>query len=403
MEPSTSFDTYYKEIEGELRTNILPFWDKTIDLENGGFFGRILNNGEVKKKSPKASVLNTRILWTYSAVYRKFREKRYMELAQRAYSYLKDFFYDKEKGGIFWLLDCKGNPIDTKKQIYAQAFCLYALSEFYKIYREKEVLDWTSEIFELIEKYSFDPEYLGYFEAMDRNWNWIEDVRLSEKDQNERKTTNTHLHLLEAYTNFLEVKKDERVKTRLKQLVQIFLDKIIDPATGHFNLFFDEKWNKKSQVFSYGHDIEGSWLIWKASSLLGDESLKRKVKEASLRLAEATLRDGVDSSGGVMNEGNIMGVFDSDKHWWVQAEAMVGFFNAFELSGDDKFFNASWDSWNFIKKYIIDYKNGEWFFRVNREGIPYYEEDKVGPWKCPYHNSRACLELMERLGPFRNN
>ena len=275
-------DNYYKEIENELKNNILPFWNKIVDGENGGFLGRILNNGEIIKDSPKSAVLNTRILWTYSALYGKFKEKKYLELAERAYEYIKKYFRDDKKGGIFWLLDYKGQPIDMKKQIYAQAFCIYSLAEYYKISDNREAIDWAIDIFGLIEKHSFDSEYPGYFEACDREWNPIEDVRLSDKDKNENKTMNTHLHVLEGYTNFLRIWKNEKLEKQLKLLIDIFLNKIIDSKTGHFNLFFDELWNLKSDIFSYGHDIEGSWLLYEAAELTNDETLIKNPHSGSI-------------------------------------------------------------------------------------------------------------------------
>ncbi len=391
-------DNYYKEIENELKNNILPFWDNTVDEENGGFLGRILNNGKIIKDSPKSAVLNTRILWTYSAVFRKFKEERYLELAQRAYDYIERYFRDDEKGGIFWLLDYKGYPIDTKKQIYAQVFCIYSLVEYYKISGNQNALKWAIEIFELIEKYSFDSEHPGYFEAYDREWSPTEDVRLSDKDQNEKKTMNTHLHVLEGYTNFLTIWRSEKLEKQLEQLIYIFLDKIIDPKTGHFNLFFDERWISKSNFFSYGHDIEGSWLLYAAAEMLDDDDLMERVKKASLKLANITLKEGLDTEGGIMTEGDRNGVIDTDKNWWPQAEAMVGFLNAFQISNDRKFFEVSYNCWNFVKKHIVDREKGEWFSRVNRKGTPNLsEENKLGPWKAPYHNTRGCLEIMKRI------
>jgi cellobiose epimerase len=391
-------DTYYKEIENELKKNILPFWNETIDNENGGFLGRILNNGKTVKDSPRSAVLNTRILWTYSAVYNKYKKELYFELAKRAYDYIKKYFRDKQNGGIYWILDNKGIPIDRRKQIYAQAFCIYALAEYYKISGDRNVLNWAIEIFELIEKHSFDPEYPGYFEACDREWNPTEEVRLSSKDQNEKKTMNTHLHVLEGYANLLNIWKNKKLEKQLELLINIFLEKIIEPKTGHLNLFFDEFWNLKSNIFSYGHDIEGSWLLCEAAEILNHKDLIKKVKKSALKTANTVLNEGIDSDGALMNEGKTAGVRDTDKHWWPQAEAMVGFLNAFQISNDEKFLKASYNCWVFVKKHIIDYKNGEWFFRVNRKGEPYYtEENKLGPWKAPYHNSRACIEIMGRL------
>jgi mannobiose 2-epimerase len=392
-------DNYYKEIEKELKNNILPFWDKAIDEENGGFLGRILNNGEIIKDSPKSAVLNTRILWTYSIIYSKFKEEKHLDLAKRAYEYIKEHFRDREKGGIYWMLDYKGNPINDKKQIYAQAFCIYALVEYYKISGNQNTLKWAIEIFELIEKHSFDSEYPGYFEACDREWEPTGDVRLSDKDQNEKKTMNTHLHVLEGYANLLNIWKNKKLEKQLELSVNIFLDKIIDPKTGHFNLFFDEFWNLKSNLFSYGHDIEGSWLLYESAEILNYKDLLKKVKKQALQTANIVLTEGIDSDGALMHEGKTDIVTDTDKHWWPQAEAMVGFLNAFQISNDKKFLDASYNCWNFVKNHIIDKENGEWFFRVNRKGDPYLsEEDKLGPWKAPYHNTRACLEIMKRLG-----
>lgn len=391
-------NNYYKEIENELKNNIIPFWNKTIDTENGGFLGRILNNGEIVKESPKSAVLNTRILWTYSAVYSKFKEEKHLKLAERAYEYIKEYFRDREKGGIYWILDYKGNPIESKKQIYAQAFWIYALAEYYKISGNRDVLNLAIETFELIEENSFDLKYPGYFEACDREWNPIEDVRLSDKDQNEKKTTNTHLHVLEGYANLLRVWKNKKLKERLELLINIFLKKIIEPKTGHFNLFFDELWNLKSNILSYGHDIEGSWLLCEAAEILNHKDLLKKAKKSALTTANTILTEGIDRDGALMNEGKRTGVTDTDKHWWPQAETMVGFLNAFQISNDEKFLKASYNCWEFVKKHVIDYKNGDWFFRVNRKGKPYLDtENKLGPWKAPYHNSRACIEIMKRL------
>jgi mannobiose 2-epimerase len=393
-----NIEKYYNEVEEELKSNILPFWDRTIDKEKGGFHGRILNNEKIVKDAPRSAILYTRLLWAYSAVYFKFKEEKYLKLAKRAYKYIQEHFRDEENGGIFWLLDSEGNPIEYKKQIYSQAFCIFALSEYYKITKKEDALNWAIEIFHLIEENSYDSEYPGYFEAYDKEWNILEDVRLSEKDKNERKTMNTHLHLLEGYTNLMRIWEDKKLKQQLEQLIRIFLDRIIDPKTGHFNLFFDDYWNLRSSYFSYGHDIEGSWLLHEAGKELCNSSLLELLKSASIRLADITLMEGIDEDGGLMNEGDNHGVNDTDKHWWPQAESMVGFLNAYQITKETRFYDASYNCWEFVKENIIDRKNGEWFFRVNKEGKPYYsEENKVGPWKAPYHNIRACLEIMRRL------
>ncbi|MFN8257273.1 MAG: AGE family epimerase/isomerase [Bacteroidales bacterium] len=378
--------------------SILTYWnEKTIDEVNGGFYGQIDGTNTLQPESPKGAVLNARILWTFSAAYRINRVERYHEMASRAKDYLMNHFIDKEFGGVYWMLDFKGNPIDTKKQIYAQSFAMYGLSEYYRATGDKTALNEAVNLFELIEKYSFDKDKNGYFEAYSRDWKLLEDLRLSDKDANEKKTMNTHLHVLEGYTNLYRVWPDENLKKQIIGLIDVFANQIINSNSWSFKLFFDENWQCKSEITSYGHDIEGSWLLLEAAEVVGMHAIVEKVKQIILKMAEEVLKNGLDADGGMINEKKDSHI-DYDKHWWPQAEAIVGFVNAWQVSGDIKFLEKACKVWKFTKSSIIDKKGGEWFFRVNREGKPYPEEDKVGPWKCPYHNSRACFEIIERFG-----
>ncbi|MBX2841203.1 MAG: AGE family epimerase/isomerase [Flammeovirgaceae bacterium] len=383
----------------ELIEKILPYWmDNMTDFENGGFYGRITGENELIKEAPKAAILNTRILWTFSEAYNILEDEAYLATAQRAYDYLLKHFVDSTNGGIFWSLDYLGNSIDSKKQIYAQAFAIYALSAYYKATQEEEALLLAQELFGLIEKYSFDPIQNGYLEAFDNEWNLLEDLRLSDKDANEKKTMNTHLHILEAYTTLNKIWEDSNLKIKLENLIELFLNKILDQKSMHFNLFFDEFWNLKSETISYGHDIEGSWLIQEAAESLGNPQIKSKVKTIALKMTEVNMEEGLDYDHGLFNEKDGNDHLDTDKHWWPQAEAVVGYINAFQVSKDESYLSQASQTWDFIASKIIDQKNGEWYFRVNKEGKPYSDEDKAGPWKCPYHNGRACLEIIKRLG-----
>lgn len=383
----------------ELTEKILPYWmDKMTDFENGGFYGRITGENELIKEAPKAIILNTRILWTFSEAYNILQDEAYFATAQRAYDYLLKHFIDRKKGGVFWNLDYMGNPIDTKKQIYAQAFSIYALSAYYNATQEDEALYLAQELFGLIEKYSFDPIQNGYLEAFDKNWNLLEDLRLSDKDANEKKTMNTHLHILEAYTTLHQVWDDSNLKIKLENLIDLFLSKILNQDSMHFQLFFDEFWNLKSNMISFGHDIEGSWLLQEAAESLGNEKILKEVKQIALKMTDKNIAEGLDEDHGLFNELDGTGHLDTDKHWWPQAEAVVGYINAYQISKDKSYLNLATQTWEFISNKIIDQSNGEWHFRVNKAGKPYLEEDKAGPWKCPYHNGRACLEIIKRLG-----
>jgi mannobiose 2-epimerase len=390
-----------KEIRKELN-NILDYWEKyAVDHDNGGFYGLVDIDNIPDPHADKGIILNTRILWTFSAAYRFTGKKGYMALADRAYHYLKSFFFDHHYGGVCWEVDCRGNPVNKRKQIYAQAFAIYALTEYFQIKKDPEVIKHALHIFQLIEKHSHDNLRGGYIEAFDEKWGYLEDVRLGVNDQNEKKTMNTHLHVLEAYTNLYKIRKDKLIHDKLAGLINIFVHHIIDKKTYHMNLFFNEQWDLRSSKISFGHDIESAWLLYEAVKTLTDESLLKKISDLSLKITRASA-EGLDNDGGMMNEYDMSGShLDGDKHWWPQAEAMVGFLNGYELSDDDYFYNLFLGSWAFIKKFIIDHKKGEWFWRVNRDGRPSGEE-KAGFWKCPYHNTRACIEAITRLERIEN-
>lgn len=397
MHPSVC-SSFRAELEAELHDHILSFWrERMVDSERGGFYGRLDGAGRLHPRAAKGVVLNARILWSFAAAARHSGRDDYRRLAERAYAYLHEHFADREQGGVYWLLDCEGRPLDTKKQIYAQAFAVYALAEYYRLGGSREALDWAVRLYGLIERYSRDRQRGGYLEAFDRDWRLLADLRLSEKDANEAKTMNTHLHVLEAYTNLYRVWPDGQLRQDLRQLIELFLARFIDPATHHLHLFFDEAWNLKSRTISFGHDIEAAWLLTEAAALAGDASLLEEVETTAVAIAAATLVRGVDADGGLFNEAGPAGLTDTDKHWWPQAEAMVGFWNAWELSGEERYAEAARRSWGFIREYLVDRAGGEWRWGVRRDGTPMREEDKAGPWKAPYHNTRACLEMIGRL------
>lgn len=380
----------------ELTGNILPFWmSQAVDMENGGFFGRINGRGKIFHDADKGGILHARILWTFSAAYNQLGGNEYLAMAERCKDYILCHFFDKKYKGTYWKITFDGKPAETKKQIYAQAFIIYALAEYYKASGDKVALQRAEELFRLIEEKSFDLKLNGYLEAFSREWELLEDLRLSEKDANEKKTTNTHLHVLEAYTNLFRVTGDHETGRKLWNLTTLFIDKIIHPQSGHLQLFFDESWNSKSSLISYGHDIEASWLILDAASVLKDKSFLNKVKQSCISLAKASL-EGLQADGSLIYEKNPSeNLIDTDRHWWPQAEAIVGLVNLFEMTGDAQYIQKAVNCWNYVENNLIDRDNGEWYWSI-RNGIPNLEEDKTGFWKCPYHNARSCLEIITR-------
>ncbi len=393
-----TINTLRKEVTEELEGNILPFWmNKMTDRERGGFYGRISGEDVLMPDEPKGAILNARILWTFSAAYRLLKKPEYLATATRAKRYLLDFFYDKQFGGIYWSVDCEGNPLDTKKQIYALGFAIYGLSEYARATGDEEALEYAIQLFEVIEKYSFDAEKNGYVEALTRDWQPIADMRLSDKDENEKKTMNTHLHILEPYANLYRVWKDGRLKTQLKNLIELFVTKILDTQTYHLNLFFEDDWTNKYHLISYGHDIEASWLIHEAALVLGDETVLKQIEPVIVRIARAA-DEGLNADGSMTYERfSDKGETDRELHWWVQAENVVGHLNLYHHFGDEEALSTALRCWQFIKDKLIDRENGEWYWSRFADGSINRNDDKAGFWKCPYHNGRMCLEINERF------
>lgn len=386
------------EMQDVLQKNILRFWlDKMVDQEHGGFYGRIDGHEHLHADAEKGAILNARILWAFSAAYRVLGDKTYLEAASRAKHYIIDHFIDLEYGGVYWSLDCNGKPLDTKKQFYAIGFAIYGMSEYARATGDAEALKVAIDLYRCIEEHALDHEYNGYIEAMTRDWQPIADMRLSELDANYPKSQNTHLHIIEPYTNLYRVWKSDELKASLHNLIDIFTDRILNPETHHLDLFFDMDWKRGAGALeSYGHDIECSWLIHEAALVLGDAEVLKKVEPIVEMVAKASEK-GLNADGSMVHEANLdTGYVDSDLHWWVQAEAVVGFFNIYQYFGDESALQKAQHCWTYIKENLIDDENGEWHWSRRKDGTLNLDDDKAGFWKCPYHNSRMCLEIIER-------
>lgn len=394
---TTQINSLKTELTIELNS-ILAYWSKyTVDHKNGGFIGQIDYSEYINFEAKKGSVLNARILWSFSAAYKLTHNEEHKRLAKNAFEYIINNFVDKDFGGIYWSINPDTTPNDTKNQIYALAFVIYGMTEYYAISQELKALECAVFLYGKIQKFSYDPINKGYFEAFTRDWQPIEDLRLSDKDANEKKTMNTHLHIVEAYANLYKVWKNETLKNNIVELLEVIETHFINKETWHLRLFFDENWVEKPDVISYGHDIEAAWLLLQCAEISGDEPLIERYKKYAILITDATF-EGIDPKDGGLwyeldpKENKLM----AEKHWWPQAELIIGFFNAYQLSNDLKYLNAVFKNWEFIKQYILDKKNGEWIWGINAS-YTLIEKDKAGFWKCPYHNSRACIELIHRI------
>lgn len=383
----------------QLFGHILPFWTgSALDHEQGGWLPWMSNDLRVDLTQPKGLILNSRILWTFCAVFRAQRETLYRQMAERALFVVLHGFWDPQHRGAFWRLAADGSVLDDSKKIYGQAFYIYALAEHYRAFGAAPALERAIELFNLLERHARDTRDGGYWEVCHRDWTVAVRARLSEKDMNEQKSMNNHLHLLEAFANLYRLWKDPLLEQRLRELIHIFEQRILDARTSHFHHFFDDQWRIRSDSYTFGHDIEGSWLLCEAAEVLGDAASLQRLRGLALQVAETVLREGLDGDGGLCYEGKAGEVTDRGKECWPQAEAVVGFLNAFQLSGENRFLEAALRVWQYIERYLVDRIHGEWFWRINPDGHPDPSLPKVSEWKGPYHGSRMCLEVIRRLG-----
>ncbi|HXP61705.1 MAG TPA: AGE family epimerase/isomerase [Dongiaceae bacterium] len=396
MSPAICSD-YVRRIEDDLRGNILPFWiDRVVDHGGRGFFGSLTNDLAVDHGAVRGSVLTSRILWTYSAAYARYRDPAYLAMADHAYGDLQSHFLDPQHGGYRWSIAADGAVLRDFKHMLGQAFSIYALAEYHAATGRREPLDHAIATYRLIEEHAAARNG-GYLDAVGRAWEPISDMRIGETDLNEPKSQDAHLHLMEAYTRLLAACPEPALRSALEKLVRVTLDRIFNPLTGHLGQFFAEDWTLRSDLVSYGHDIEAAWLLTLAADVLKDGALTGRIGVLAVRIAETTLAEGVDSDGGVYYHGGPGGPTDTNKEWWPQAEAVVGFLNAYQLSRQERFLAAALRTWDFIEAKLIDHARGEWFRTVTREGRVLDNEPKVSFWKCPYHNGRTGLEATRRL------
>ncbi len=408
-----NIQTLKQEMRDVVENNILSFWLNYMqDGENGGFYGQMKGDGTLVKEADKGCILNARILWAFSAAYRVLGKAEYKDAATRAKDYIVEHFIDHEFGGAYWSLDYLGRPLDTKKQFYAIGFVIYGLSEYARATHDLAALNQAIELFHCIEQHSLDRQYNGYIEAQTRDWQDIADMRLSDLDANYPKSQNTHLHIIEPYTNLYRCLQDitscpshaeayrgvkDEVEKALRNLIDIFTDRILNPETHHLDLFFDMDWTRGAGwLESYGHDIECSWLMHEAALVLGDKEVLAKVEPIVQLVAKASEK-GLNADGSMTHEANLdTGHVDDDRHWWVQAEAVVGFYNIYQYFGDEAALQKCLNAWQYIKDNLIDHELGEWYWSRDPQRNINKQDDHAGFWKCPYHNSRMCLEVIER-------
>ncbi len=373
------------------------------DLENGGFWGEVAHNNAPKRDAPKSVILNTRILWFFSVLAVRTDEEAHHAAARRAYHYLRERFVDHNYGGVYWMLDAKGELLDGRKHSYAQAFAIYAFSAYYELSGDSDALDLALMCFDMLETRARDRLHGGYFEAYAQDWGPLADVRLSEKEDNSPKTMNTSLHVLEAFSGLCHALpadhgRRDQAFSALNNILTVYCERVVDMDSGHLRMFMSEDWQDHSHAYSFGHDIESSWLIEKAINVLAaDYPAVECYRSQVARLAEISLAEGLLSTGGMADEyDRATGEFTISS-WWVQAEAMVGFASRWAHGGGEHYFDAALSIWRHVQQSYLDRQYGEWLWHSRNDVAPELSEYKTGSWKAPYHNGRAMLLMHDIL------
>lgn len=383
-----------QEIMQHLTRDLIPFWRNMKDEKWGGFYGYMSYNLELDKKAVKGCILNSRILWFFSNAYLTLNDPSLLNDAAHAYTFLKEKCLDQVNGGVYWSLSYNGQPWETIKHTYNQAFAIYALSSYYDASKEKEALELAWKLYDLIETKCKDA--CGYMEAFDETFQPIDNEKLSENGVNADKTMNTLLHVFEAYTELYRVSREEKVANRLRYLFDLFQNQVYNAKIGRQEVFFDCQWHPLIDLYSYGHDIETAWLMDRGLEVLKDESYTARIRPITKKLTE-NIYERAYHDHSLVNEAE-RGIVDTTRVWWVQAEAVVGFLNGYEKSPEEtKYWEAAQDIWDYIKTYMIDRRKGsEWFWSVDENKVP-SKKPIVEPWKCPYHNGRMCFEVIRRI------
>jgi len=412
-----SLTQFLTEARHHLTQELLPFWTtRCRDAVHGGFITHFDQHGHDTGDDQKSLIAQTRCLYTFSSAHRYgYGDGQLAEFARHGADYLINRMWDEAHGGFFWMTNRRGEVVDDQKIVYGQSFSIYSLSEYTLATGDPRGLEYAAKTFDLLQKYAADTQHGGYFEMFDRDWT----LKGPGSAGGDRKTLDVHMHLMEAYTSLYQASGQALHRRKLREVIGILLEKIMHPVHGTGIPQFWADWRVAPQIkfdviwgwdrftadglkreaednTSYGHNTEFAWLLLHALDVLREplEPYREALRKPLAHAADF----GIDAEfGGVFVEGSHAGtVYDREKEFWQQAEALIGFLDGHWLFGDEKYLRAYERVHRFVFDRMINRPVGEWWPLMTRRGEPIWTHMSHS-WKINYHTVRSMVQVIRRL------
>ena len=382
------------EMESVLRSDLRGNWFPRVISPRGGYVENLDRKWQPTGDRARHLIHQSRLAWTAAAYAEHDRSVRteFAAHALHGIDFIDTVFRDRVHGGFYYHVALDGSPLrNGEKHIRAIAFAIFAAAKTYSVTHADRALELAHEGLAWIAKHSYR-EGTGYVEASARNGSPMIDSKHSNQlgDPYGVITSNTHLHLLEAFAELYRADPATTTRERLQGILVLIRDQFIADDRSLLLLLDD-----RSQQASHGHTVEAAYLLVDAAEALGMPD-DIKTWEVATRLAERAYTDGRDTRHG--------GFFDDPtrdrgaKISWAQAEALntwIMMANR-ETSGSTRWSEAVEDQWSFIRNHLIDRKHGGLFWKATRRGWRSRMSAKSGEWQDPYHISRALINGSKR-------
>ena len=392
----------------QLTSVILPWWcsDYIQDHEHGGYYGVVTIDMDRNNSESRGLTLTGRMLWVFSAAYRRFRGQIYLDRAKYTYEELKSRFYDPEFGGAFTTVSETGEVLTTDKPNYCEAFFSMGLAEYYHATGDEEALKMAMDCFRLMEDKAKTAPGL-YAGNMTRDWQKSDGFGFGRKGMRSPFPDDAVMfahHLFQAYLRLYEATKDSEVGKALREMAEVLLDRLYDKELHNFMTIITADGKRIGTNQSFGHDCEISYLLLNVVRILGDAELIARTEEVLKELLYQVLENDFDPWGALYNGGDLYKPERSPVHvWWAEAEAVSAMLCGYSLTGDERFLDACEKQVEIIDKYFVNREHGDWYnnIQVDQDGGRVVDGmhgfDKLNGGKCPFHNSQMCMEVIARV------